>query len=397
MPMLPRPYPDEVIGSIIERACYQSGLPMKRFVKSLLGSSRSYVSFLMASKLRELGKNLRIDPEELLTHHTMFPYAVAYMPLSERNRLTSKTLRLGGNECIGSVTRNVSHGVPWRRFCTDCVAEDLERYGETYWRRSHLLPGVFSCAQHQNDLTESVVGLRDNVASKAIIRPLDALAGPPPLQLPQSVSQPLMETSLAALNLGISPEHSWPLVYRQMALDKGYGMPGEGIATRRLTNDLAAFYGVRLLESVGCPIFLPARQRWPELMVRASVVPNYATAKHILLHTFLRLAPQPAQGFGYNKPGKKTTDFSALDAWGLQALETFLQAHADNDERFTVQKVMTEIGIWQSFRHNRIHYPLVAERLVRFRASNQSARQVGLRPRWRKPLDVLGGPRLRTL
>ena len=139
MPMLPRPYPDEVIGSVIERACYQSGLPMKRLVKSLFGSSRSYVSFLMASKLRELGRNLLIDADELLMHHTMFPYTVAYKPTSERNRLRSKILRLGGNECIGSVTRNVSHGVTWRRFCTECVSEDLERYGETYWRRSALL------------------------------------------------------------------------------------------------------------------------------------------------------------------------------------------------------------------------------------------------------------------
>ncbi len=384
MPVLPRPYPDEVIGSVIERACYQSGLPLKRLVKSLFGSSRSYVSFLMATQLRELGRNLGIEPDELLTHHTMFPYAVAYKPLSERNRLRSKVLQLGENECIGSVTRNVSHGVARRRFCTECLSEDLERYGESYWRRSHLLPGVFSCALHGSALTESVVGLRDNVASKAIARPDETLAGPPQLELAQSVSQPLLETSLAALNSAICPEENWQLTYRQMAIDRGYGMAREGIAARRLSVDLQAFYGAPLLESVGCTISLSARQRWPELMVRASVIPNYATVKHVLLHTFLRLAVQPAQGFGYRKPGKKEANFATLDARGLLALDTFLHAHADIDRRFTVQEVMTEIGLWQSFRHNRNRYPLIVERLVRFRASNQSARQSGRRLRWRK-------------
>ena len=76
--------------------------------------------------------------------------------------------------------------------------------------------------------------------------------------------------------------------------------------------------------------------------------------------------------------------FATLDARGLLALDTFLHAHGGTDRRFTVQEVMTEIGLWQSFRHNRNRYPLIVERLVRFRASNQSARQSGRRLRWRK-------------
>jgi hypothetical protein len=384
MPILPQPYPDEVIGSVIERACYQSGLPMKRLVKSLFDGSRSCVSFLMASKLAELSRNMGIDADELLSCHTMFSYAVAYMPSSEQNRLRLKALRLGEKECIGSVTRNVSHGVPRRRFCNQCVLEDLQRYGETYWRRSHLLPGVWSCSQHQIYLTESVVSLRNNVALKTVIRPQDASPDSPPLRLPLPISKALLETSLAALTSGIKPEDSWPDIYRQIAIDKGYGMPGGDIATRRLADDLSAFYGSSLLVNAGCSLPLSARHRWPELMVRAGLIPNYATAKHVLLLTFLRLAPKPDQTFGYDKPGKKSANFDALDAQGLLALDAFLQEHSDTDRRFTVQEIITEIGLWQSFRHNRNRYPRIVERLAGFRASNQSARQSGMRPYWRK-------------
>lgn len=30
MPLLPKPYPDEVIGSVLERACLQMGIPDER-------------------------------------------------------------------------------------------------------------------------------------------------------------------------------------------------------------------------------------------------------------------------------------------------------------------------------------------------------------------------------
>jgi hypothetical protein len=63
-----------------------------------------------------------------------------------------------------------------------------------------------------------------------------------------------------------------------------------------------------------------------------------------------------------------------------------LRAHASSSKRLTVQELLTELGVWQLFRHNRTQFPLLAERLARFRASNQSARQVGLRPYWRRRL-----------
>lgn len=33
-------------------------------------------------------------------------------------------------------------------FCEKCVACDLELYGQSYWRRSHQIPGVFWCPEH---------------------------------------------------------------------------------------------------------------------------------------------------------------------------------------------------------------------------------------------------------
>ena len=37
-------------------------------------------------------------------------------------------------------------------FCEHCVAEDLERNGMGYWRRTHQIPGVFWCSEHRGPL-----------------------------------------------------------------------------------------------------------------------------------------------------------------------------------------------------------------------------------------------------
>jgi hypothetical protein len=386
MPLLPRPYPDEVIGSVIERGCYQSGLSVKLMVRSLFGPSRSHLSFLMASKLPELGRNMGIDAEELLTLHTMFPYAVAFMPRSEHSKQKSKALRLAENECIGSVTKNVSHGVPMRRFCPHCLSEDLRLYGESYWRRSHLLPGVFICTQHRTELVETEVRLKDNVLFRTVVLPQNATTLSRPIPVCDSISRTLHETSLMALHARMELQENWPRVYKQKALDKGYQMRGGDVAARRLADDLCAFYGPELLRVTGCEFPSSGRQPWPSLMIRAGLAQNYATAKHVLFHTFFRLAADAALEFGYEKPGKKDLDFEKLDAHGLVKLKAFVNAHLPSGRRFTVEEVLREVGIWQSFRHHRNRYPLIAEWLAVFKASDQSARQTGLRPYWRTRL-----------
>lgn len=386
MPLLPRPYPDEVIGSVIERACHQSGLSVKLMARSLFGPSRTHLSFLMASKLPELARNIGLDAEELLALHTMFPYAVAYMPRSEQSKLKLKALCLEDGECIGSITKNVSHGVLMRRFCPQCLSEDLHRYGESYWRRSHLLPGGFICTRHGTELVETEVRLKDNVLFRTVVLPQNATTLPRPVPVSDSISKALQEISLRALNARMELQENWPSVYRQMARDKGYEMKGGNVAARRLADDLCAFYGPELLRVTGCEFPTSGRQPWPSLMIRAGLVQNYATAKHVLFHTFFQLAPGAALEFGYEKPGKKDLDFEKLDANGLVKLKSFVNAHLPSGRRFTVEELLAEIGIWQSFRHHRNRYPLIAEWLAGFKASDQSSRQTGLRPYWRKRL-----------
>ncbi len=47
--------------------------------------------------------------------------------------------------------------VKYFRFCSICLREDVEQYGEPYWHRVHQVAGVLVCPIHQVWLQNSTV------------------------------------------------------------------------------------------------------------------------------------------------------------------------------------------------------------------------------------------------
>ena len=386
MPLLPKPYPDEIIGSVLERACLQTGMSIKGLAKSLFGSSRSSFSFLMATDLLQLAPLMGIDSEELLLKHTMYPYSTAYMTTKDQRRLKSKILSRKDDECVGSITKSVSHGVSFRRICTSCIQENFASFGEAYWQRGHLLPGVLLCHRHGLALRQSATPLRENVQLKSVITPSDINSAEIDISVSVEISDALLRRSLAALSSQAQIRDDWACFYKSLAVEKGYGIAGGDIAASRMSKDLTAFFGKLHLEDAGC--YYPARQRnpWPALLVRECIPLNFATPKHVFFQTFFDVAQQSNGQFGYRKPGKIPLDFTKADAKAALAMTSVLDEIEEAGERTTVKELLQKLGIWQSFRHNRNHYPLTNELLQKFRASGQSQRQLGLRPYWRQRL-----------
>jgi len=112
----------------------------------------------------------------------------------------------------------------------------------------------------------------------------------------------------------------------------------------------------------------------------------FTTSKHVLMQTFLAEAmPGTAHVTAhYDKPGKKQRDYARLDARAAAKVKTFLARAATQRERHTVESMLTEIGIWQSFRHARARFPQTNALVQEFRSSDQSERQLGKSAYWRK-------------
>lgn len=381
---LPNPYPDEIMGSVIARGCVHSGLPPKRMLENIFKSSRSYYSFLMPSSFHRLGLLTGIAPEIILDEHTVFPYTVAFMPIDARQRLRKKALELNvQTDCLGSLTKSVTYGVPFRRVCPDCITEDLKIYGETYWHRQHLLPAVHICYKHGTRLRETDVPLKRSTNKNFIVFPSEVGIKPAYEIASSFVLQLVAEVSTAALRITTPVQTDWVKVYRAKSLDKGYRIKGGAVASRVLSSDVLNFYGSNFLSDCGAQFKDAAVNSWPSLMAREGSTIPFAPVKHVLMQSFLDAETQ--QGLkvtvSYSRPGKAADDRVALDAKAAIDFQSELRKLKRSAVRLTVQGLLRTIGIWEKFRHNRKEFPKTSALLQAFKTSDQAERQLGKRKR----------------
>lgn len=388
MPVLPKPYPDEVVGSFIVRACRHTGLPFKRLLRTIYGSQRSTASFLLGENLRPLAYRAGLELEELLFQHTMFPYAVAFMAPATQAQLAAKALAARPREdSLASLTKNISHGVAFRRVCKQCIQADLAKYGESYWHRQHLLPGVVVCSLHGRPLFETGVALRGSSQAAVTLLPHEA-AGElkAPERLPARLASSVAAISVAALQGVHQQSDNWLDTYRAGAMALGYLLPSGDVAGAVVALVLRRLFGLKFLASAGCPVADGLRNTWPALMVRPGGTSNFATAKHVLLKAFFEasVAPPTDMSSVYKAPGKKTRDYKRLDTRTLAKLRTSVGRAASAGERVTMQELLRSAGAWSAFKHHRELLPKTNAFLQEFKSTDQSERQIGGRPYWRK-------------
>lgn len=362
---------------------------MKALLHGIYGGRRSGTSFLMTSSLARLALLSGTTEEELLDRHTMFPYAVAFMREDERARLRTRALRgLAQHECMGSLTKAVSHGVVRRRFCARCAHEDAKAFGETYWHRTHLLPGVYVCPKHRSPLAAMEGFLRSVAELRGIVMP-DALA--PSAALPTIPFSAFVAVARASVTAAAGPSlAARHQQFRVAALRLGYRLPGGDVACRPLARDLYQFYGGDFLKEAGCMFDPAARSPWPSLLVRPESHSVASTPKYILMDVFLRhCAPTelPVRA-EYRKPGPAPEDLSKLDLRTAKRISGFLSRHARSQRRYSVQHLLQLTKAWSRFRHDRERFPATRQVLAEFKSSSQAERQAGRRPYWRRRLGL---------
>lgn len=382
---LPKPFPDEAIGSVLARAAWHTGLPLKSILQSIYGATRSCSSLLMGTGFAKLSLATGLDAEELMVLHTVFPYATAFMPETTKQQLRAKALNpKPGKDCLSSLTKNVSHGVPYRRLCPRCVKDELATYGETYWHRQHMLPGALICIQHGERLAACDLPLRGDTQSRGVLLPhnvrqerIQVTLGPPTLLHLAQASSFALSTDCPSENLVTQ--------YRNRALQLGYVIASGQVASMALSEKFQNFYGAGFLDESGCSV---VGKPWPSLMLRPRALVPFATPKHVLLKSFLELddGPVAAVEIGYTKPGKKPVDFKRLDTSLLVRLKAIADLAKTDDRRMTVKELLIEAGSWNPFKHHREKLPKSREFVLKFRDSDQSERQMGGRPYWRKRL-----------
>jgi hypothetical protein len=163
---LPTPYPDELLYSVIARSAYRNAhWSPKGLMGAVFGARAVLACPDLPSRLGLLngtaGEQWQLSASEIALRYTLVGYYTHYLGVSERE----KYLRLMAEKSAHLHLRLgiCSAGVraPSKFFlCPVCTELDIRQHGETYWRRSHQLPGVLVCPVHAVSLIETAVPLR---------------------------------------------------------------------------------------------------------------------------------------------------------------------------------------------------------------------------------------------
>ncbi len=157
----PTPYPDETLYSIIARYhIYSGNMTYKHTITNLLGIRVWRAKWDMPSHIGVLQSripDIGLTTDDLIYNHTLYPYYSAFLPEEKRFIIKNQMIDSNGS----GITRSLSTGSSDIKIekllchCKHCMEEDIENFGESYWRRTHQIPGVFVCPDHQVPLMTS--------------------------------------------------------------------------------------------------------------------------------------------------------------------------------------------------------------------------------------------------
>lgn len=156
----PSIYPDELLYSQLARYYAKAGYLAYTFAaEDLFEDRHAKINIRFVNKYTASARAMitrEIPMEAVIERHTMFPYYVRFLPRQRRERALQALVNMNEN------FHNILH-VPqqqtkqYLRYCPVCATEDRDKYGETYWHRSHQMTGIHICAEHFCQLQNSNV------------------------------------------------------------------------------------------------------------------------------------------------------------------------------------------------------------------------------------------------
>ncbi|WP_431102916.1 TniQ family protein [Roseateles noduli] len=379
--MLParRPYPDELCSSAVFRCCRQFNAPFKPLGAIHLGRASWRPAFLGASPLLPLAELFNMPAEDLLWQHTVFPYATAAMAPELYGRALERAYDEAGN--LGShtaaVIHNVTRGVRFRRFCPQCIRDDTQTAHESFWHRSHHLPGVDVCTRHQCFLHETDLAIAAyGTLSKAA--PSECLGRPLGRGRPSAALVHLAKLSTSWLDRWRGdPLVMSSLDYRREAIRRGWLSETREVDAAHLAACIRRVFSRKLLVRSGAPIDTSTSSHWASMMLRPATKLPFAPVKHALLQTFL--AAEPASGappLDRKVLGPPRTTASALDRFYSSAVKKELARVLKQGDRTTTEKLLKTVGSWGAYRRRRSELPKLQAVVDEFRESKVSAKRL---------------------
>lgn len=366
------PFDDELVGSFLSRAHRETGMSMPRLLTSLTGHELTTHSFVIA-KHAGIARACSMTHERFVANHTTAAYSTSFMAPEQRSRLLRSILDENPDPgAAAALAHNVTRNKPRLRYCPVCRHEDLQTFGQSFWRRSHQLPAVTVCLRHGRPLHGTTIPLQ--------IR----LPAPPPHEcvgtelqccLPIEIQLSIAQWSEMALNGQLQADAPWTDFFRQRASATGYELQQGTNFCDRLAADLEQFYTRAFLEDYRCPVHDQNGPKWPARLLRASGR-GIEPLKHVLLCVFLdsKPVPSPAPGIRPFKARGPKSDKSAVDAFAVERATAAAAHFLRRGQKANLTLLLRHAEIEPLWRHSYPRLPLLRAWVAAYKASEQYKR-----------------------
>jgi len=137
---------------------------------------------------------------------------------------------------------------PFFQYCPDCLQEDYEKYGESYWRMTFQLPTVLVCSKHQKLLSDSEVEFNTGIFYYATRDNCTEITKKKTTKKTSFHLKRLADesTKLAQIDYNY-PREKWYLKFFIHLNKKGYLNKRGKILNNKLVRDIISFYGIEFL------------------------------------------------------------------------------------------------------------------------------------------------------
>lgn len=298
---LPKPYPDELLYSVIARYLVHYGITRRAYAVSQLFGRRGYFPMDLPPCLEHVSKvtwnTWEMSSEQILEQLTLFPFYAAYIP-SSRSAQCATDLKEGGHLGVRArlgLSSSLVKAKPFLQYCKDCATTDLLNYGETFWRRTHQLPGVQVCKTHGTLLINSKVSkaayhfidATSSYKSETIVEPgifLDETAQKLAIVIATMCDEQLNRKGSDFSNGSIYHD------YLEKLSELGFVKDGRIRSSYNIEMEIQKFYTAPLLKVLGVDVQLEKKSSW----VRRMFTKN-CESLHPLLHILTKLFLQEAR------------------------------------------------------------------------------------------------------
>ena len=301
---LPKPYPDEILYSILARYHIRSGnTSPKATLKELFNSQTTIATIDLPSNLDYLIKNPQFvsnyQIEDLIYKHTLYPLYSPFLPPERASQVLESMKGDDGGDIhtrAGIMASSIT--MPkYFRFCPTCLEEDLHNYGESYWHRIHQTPGVLACPLHRQILQNSIVSLQgfnrheyyatstrnchinkqDNIYSRETLEKLLVLA--------KDIFW-LINSNLTSQKINWFRKR-----YVNLMIEHGLATATGRIYQKKLLDSFLLFYGSEVLNSVNSIVSFTNENNWVSSIVRKHRK-SFHPIRHLLMMRFLQTSPE---------------------------------------------------------------------------------------------------------